>query len=55
MCAIVAIIATASAEDDAQCKKDADAEGAKLATELCTSIKAGDRNMGGQRPVLCCC
>lgn len=38
-CALVALIATAFAQDDAQCKKDGEAEGAKLATELCTSAK----------------
>jgi hypothetical protein len=39
VCALVAFIATASAQDDAQCKKEGDTEGAKLATELCASVK----------------
>jgi hypothetical protein len=40
-CALVALVATASAQDEAQCKKDGEAEGAKVAIELCTSAKVG--------------
>jgi hypothetical protein len=46
VCALVAFLATASAQDAAQCKKDGDAEGAKIASQLCTTKKVS----GGARP-----
>jgi hypothetical protein len=51
VCALLAFIATGSAEErhpawawqtDPVCRQDGDAEGAKLAVELCTSIKVGN-------------
>jgi hypothetical protein len=45
MCSLVAFLATASAQwSDSveQCKKDGDAEGAKVASQVCTTKKVSD-------------
>lgn len=41
VCFLVALIATASAQFEEQCKQDGDQVGAKLAFELCLNLKVG--------------